>query len=571
MIPATGLQLLERMDKTERAQVENGGAVRIRQDQPPDCFLYGPYIRLDGGSYCLRFDCRSGMPRRPAEPVLGVEILAQNRVHLLWRDFTAAELRGGAMMDFQVGKGLALDQGVDAPLEFKFYHLGKAELCIAGIELLRTSADAVAPDSSLWRIHGLFNPGWAASRGPQGIRVRRLAPPGVFASYRTPHLCLAAGRYRLDLQVEAAKPGRPEDAVLGLNLGFDNTGHRLAREFKRQELREGLVHFAFEVPSELGQEAGVHAPFLVQLHHFGKSGLLVRDIVLRRLPGGGPAPGAEHLGPRPAKARAKVVVVGNCHADIVYEGFRHGATLNGRFEVRKHYVYMAPNLHEHGKRDLADCDIVLVQDIDQWEDYPLREYVPDSARIVKFPCLRFASAWPFDSCNGSRDIKAEVQDSPNYNFTYFDGLLGRLRQEIPEPEQRFAAYRSLAVERLLNYRRMHQIESFRLRKLDQNFDCRIGEYILENFQQRQVFYTTNHPNGTLFTMLMQQICRSLGLSETFPELAALDQLHRLQVPVHPLVAAGLGIRWADEATRYRYRGEEITWETFVRRYIAYFG
>ena len=28
---------------------------------------------------------------------------------------------------------------------------------------------------------------------------------------------------------------------------------------------------------------------------------------------------------------------------------------------------------------------------------------------------------------------------------------------------------------------------------------------------------------------------------------------------------------ADAARRYRYRGEEITWETFVRRYIAYFG
>jgi hypothetical protein len=48
-------------------------------------------------------------------------------------------------------------------------------------------------------------------------------------------------------------------------------------------------------------------------------------------------------------------------------------------------------------------------------------------------------------------------------------------------------------------------------------------------------------------------------------------LRRLQVPVHPKVAQALGVTWATESTKYLYSGEQITWETYVRRYIEHYG
>ena len=99
----------------------------------------------------------------------------------------------------------------------------------------------------------------------------------------------------------------------------------------------------------------------------------------------------------------------------------------------------------------------------------------------------------------------------------------------------------------------------------------IGEFILANFQERQLFYTTNHPNLEVLAMLMDQLMRRIGIDEPFPRNKALDQLRRLQVPVHPKVARALGIRWADEATQYFYEGSWLTWEEYIRSYIAHYG
>ncbi|MFL5268064.1 MAG: WcbI family polysaccharide biosynthesis putative acetyltransferase, partial [Stellaceae bacterium] len=106
---------------------------------------------------------------------------------------------------------------------------------------------------------------------------------------------------------------------------------------------------------------------------------------------------------------------------------------------------------------------------------------------------------------------------------------------------------------------------------DQQFAFNIGRYILDNFQRRRLFYTTNHPNGRVIGMLMQYLLRHIGIDDVYLPTATLDHLNRLQVPVHPKVAKDLGVKWAGENTRYQYGGEKITWEIYVRRYIEHYG
>ena len=107
--------------------------------------------------------------------------------------------------------------------------------------------------------------------------------------------------------------------------------------------------------------------------------------------------------------------------------------------------------------------------------------------------------------------------------------------------------------------------------MDKQFGFDIGQYILDNFQKKRLFYTTNHPNGQIFAMLMQHLLKHLEIDEIYRPIASLDHLKRLQVPVHPKVARALGVKWASENTKYLYGGEQITWETYVRRYIEHYG
>jgi hypothetical protein len=70
---------------------------------------------------------------------------------------------------------------------------------------------------------------------------------------------------------------------------------------------------------------------------------------------------------------------------------------------------------------------------------------------------------------------------------------------------------------------------------------------------------------------MQYLLRKLGMDQGYRPNSTLDHLRRLQVPVHPKVAQALGVTWVKENTKYLYSGEQITWETYVRRYIAHYG
>ena len=108
--------------------------------------------------------------------------------------------------------------------------------------------------------------------------------------------------------------------------------------------------------------------------------------------------------------------------------------------------------------------------------------------------------------------------------------------------------------------------------MDRKFGFAIGAFILENFRTRRIFHTTVRPNWQVFSLLMQSVAKSVGVTAPI----ALDEsydtsLRNPQIPVHPKVARDLGVRWADEGTRYLNRGLDVTWESYIRSYIEHYG
>ena len=255
---------------------------------------------------------------------------------------------------------------------------------------------------------------------------------------------------------------------------------------------------------------------------------------------------------------------------MVTRGFRH-EILNERFDPIYHFVALEQSLHKQGKLDLAECDLMIVQNIGAWDDYPLRQFIRHGMQTITFPCLWFASLWPFDGNNGPTDREAEARNKTEPLFTYFDGLLGRLRKEICDKEQRLAEYRSLKTTGLINYRRVHDFEERRLLKMDSEFGCDIGRFILGHFRTERLFHTTNHPNAKLYTMLMQLICDRMGLGLSFPYDERLDQVDGIQVPIHPKIAEAFSVDWVNRATKYIFSNHLVTWEDYIRSYIDYNG
>jgi hypothetical protein len=157
-------------------------------------------------------------------------------------------------------------------------------------------------------------------------------------------------------------------------------------------------------------------------------------------------------------------------------------------------------------------------------------------------------------------------------FPFLDGLLARLRKDIPDKEARFASYRALDIAGIINYRRLHELEKRRLIGIDRKYGIALGEFTLENFRKRQVFHTTVRPNWQGFNLLARFILKSIGIRAGDLISQKADMAMRdPQVPVHPKVARDLGVSWADEHTRYMSHGREVTWEAYIRRYIEHYG
>lgn len=604
--------ILRRLEKGAVGTRRPDGSVTVRRSEPGGCVLYGPYLHLKRGRYRLIFRCRAERPLLTAQPVLGVEIIVLSRFQQHWRDFTASDLAGGSgVLDFEVPAEHSIEGGNEGRYEFRFFHFGNAALAIVSVTLEELPQDALGTDPgpapaaaclSQWRLLGRLDKSWFGRRiGGGAVAASRHEPAGCLLYGGWPYLRLPGGRFRLVVRARCGAARRPERPVLGIAVFGDSRWRSrrwpmlLARrpetngiELARRDIgagelgpgsADGAAAIDFSVPAELSLEAGADAPFDIRLYHRGNASLTIESVDLIRLgdliadAASDESPSCRTLSrPSSHRGRRKLVIIGNCQSETLRQGFARIETLNRLFDVKYHFVQLPKNLHEFAARDLETCDIVLIQDIRLWDEFPLRDHVRPGAEAVRFPLVRFASLWPFDAWNGPGDNEAREREGPNLTFPYLDGLLGRLRREIPDREARLQAYRSLELPGIVNYRRLHDMEIRRLEGMDRKFGVAIGAFILENFRNRRIFHTTVRPNWQVFSLLMQSVAASLGvaapiaLDETYDTL-----LRNPQIPVHPKVARDLGVQWAGEGTRYLNHGLDVTWEAYIRLYIEHYG
>ena len=575
------------------------GSVSVRRAEPAGCFLFGPYWHFPAGRYRLAVEGSARRVRFAAAPVLGVEILVLNLFQRAWRDFTIAELGAGrAELIFDIPPDLAAESGNEARFEFRFFHLGNADFRLTAVDLRSVPEnEAAEPDPHRWRLLGRLSKGWTGFRQRSGaVAARRYAPARPLLYGGWPYLRLTSGPYRLTLRYRAGRMPRGDRPVLAVEAiggsrwrsgrAWPSVASRLRsrevrlarREFAAAELPLESITLDFMVPPELGLETGGNAPIEIRVHHFGNNELTIEAVDLQALDAGEAVVRTADSGRSGARSserratRTKIVFLGNCQCRLLSQMFENDTSLSRRYEASYHFIPVPPNLQPLALSDLESSDIVLAQDIHLWDEFDLKDSIRPGAEIVRFPFLRFASPWPFDGWNGPTDREAIERESPNLTFAYLDGLLARLRKEIPDPAARFAAYRALDCPGVINYRRLHELEIRRLQAMDRKFDTEIGAFILDNFRKRRLFHATVRPDWYGHNLLLRSILRSLGLKPVDLVRRKADAMLRSpQVPVHPKVAHDLGILWADESTRYFNHGSEIDWESYVRRYIAHYG
>ena len=268
---------------------------------------------------------------------------------------------------------------------------------------------------------------------------------------------------------------------------------------------------------------------------------------------------------------AKLIVYGNCQADALFEVLKHIPQVSQRWDVVRHDLSLEGERLDGSLTDFYDCDVLLQQSIRNWDHHPICNCVADTIMHIKFPFYYLGALWPFDGHQNGND-PGWYHTLGEAQFEYSDSLLGRLRQAIPDPEERFCSYSTLDVPGIVNIRRYAEFEETRLLREDEQFGLTIGRYIVENYRQKRLFHTITHPAAPLLTRMTREILWKLDIPACRVESYVKDFLGWNQVPIHPRVAELLGLAWVVRDGKYNFvNREQLSFEEYYRRYIRCFG
>ena len=267
----------------------------------------------------------------------------------------------------------------------------------------------------------------------------------------------------------------------------------------------------------------------------------------------------------------KLVIYGNCQGLVLETALRGMPHIQDRYTVTRHDVMLEGEALEASLPDYADADLLLIQQIQRWRSHPMRNRLSPDATVVFYPGLGLLSVWPFDRIVAGND-PAFVQFQP---FAFGDHALGQLRTLIPDPAERLHAYRSLswpgAPDRV-ELQRNQAFERSRLARMDEKFDSRLGQFILDHYQAQALFHAVHHPTGVLMTEFTAEVLTKAGLYDAAIRDMNLDLVAQWQVPVHPVVADCLRLQWAPPGRLYRFEGETfLDFDGYCERYIASYG
>ncbi len=251
------------------------------------------------------------------------------------------------------------------------------------------------------------------------------------------------------------------------------------------------------------------------------------------------------------------------------------------FEVRVHWVGEQYAHAKDWEQEIADADLIFLQEVPELPSYPLRHWNQGRARFVRFPFLTMPGLWPFDTAKGGADpVATAIQASGRgREFHFQDQLLARMRRHIADPDERFEAYRTLCAPRypkLAAYLARLDLRAYcaqslaRLARQDGAHGLGVGAAVAGLLAHVPLFHTVTHPAAPLLRRLAGELLGREGIALE-PHAALEDGFGAYQVPVHPMLAEALGIAWAPPGRTWRFHTRWITFEAYYRGYIEVFG
>jgi hypothetical protein len=226
------------------------------------------------------------------------------------------------------------------------------------------------------------------------------------------------------------------------------------------------------------------------------------------------------------------------------------------------------------REELAAC-VALFAQVDL-TGFPRASDLPGACGTVRFPALDTNLLWPFAAINPYDEPR--LPDLPGGLYPYGDRILLRAIEKDWEAARVVDYYLTRYDEYRVDLGRVAALEVARLHARDRKADVKMAD-VLEDVRTEPRCWSNNHPRAVLMQTLATRVA-SAG-ARYVPELAAFDTPVGAfengdgvgawaAVPIHPGVAADLGLAWFDPTMRYlQVDGSLQTYDEYVRGFVRW--
>jgi tetratricopeptide (TPR) repeat protein len=283
---------------------------------------------------------------------------------------------------------------------------------------------------------------------------------------------------------------------------------------------------------------------------------------------------------------ASILFYGNCNAPILASAMAGLPEIREKFEPRGYVTFPLPGAShpEPPPEDImARCELLFLQVEARNAEPPFVERLESlGVKVVRFPITSCEVLWPQACTDHRNDVFDERY--PWGRYPYGDRLLldlmtraqAQAQEQALTPDEIVETYLSTDLAEMFHVQRVYEYWRKKIAKLDAQCDVKLGHFIDQQFREQRLFYTHNHPTPAIMAYLLQEMIR-LAWGDVIPSskiqaAAAAIPLDRHMSPVHPSIAAALGLRWANDDLRYRhYDNGFFTLPEIVRRYVTWEG
>jgi hypothetical protein len=273
-----------------------------------------------------------------------------------------------------------------------------------------------------------------------------------------------------------------------------------------------------------------------------------------------------------------ILIYANCQGEELQKTGRFMQCMAGRLTFKWipfHLVTERDWARQYGRDFMAD--VVTV-----WEQVEtgglssnratLHERIPKGVPVVTFPPFTATCLWPF----AGNDPRV-ARDPERYPWP--DSIAAVLSTENLPDDELFAKYLRVTTERMPDLDRRLRLDIARWKAADAIADIPTADWVEKTFRSVNLFHTSGHIAAAATGFLMKQLLKRTSIltpalaRTAISEVDILLRRHTGQdfecVPIHPLVAERLNLRFYNPDAKYRWHLHEWTFRQYMLHYIRW--